>query len=81
MHDSEWCDHLPDVSPVLCMANVILSSLEDFTADPTNPNVYGLIENVKQSYKAVVDQYGKYSSFIIVIVGVLTCCNRMRRAC
>ncbi|KAF8328475.1 hypothetical protein F5887DRAFT_149336, partial [Amanita rubescens] len=41
VHDSEWCDHLPD----------------DFMADPTNPNVDGLLENVKRSYKVVVDQY------------------------
>jgi len=36
----------------------MLSSLEDFMADPTNPNVDGLLENVKGFYKAVIDQYG-----------------------
>jgi hypothetical protein len=32
-------------------------------ADPSNPNVDGLLENVKRSYKAVVDQDGN-GSFI-----------------
>ncbi|KAF8336680.1 hypothetical protein F5887DRAFT_1246950 [Amanita rubescens] len=42
VHDSVWCDHLP----------------HDFMADPVSPNVYGLLENVKQAYKAVVGQHG-----------------------
>lgn len=35
-----------------------LSLLEDFMEDPINPNVSGLLENVKQSYKVAIDQHG-----------------------
>jgi len=26
--------------------------------DPLNPNIGGLLENVKRSYKAMIDEYG-----------------------
>jgi hypothetical protein len=26
--------------------------------DPLNPNIDGLLENVKRSYKAMIDEYG-----------------------
>ncbi|KAF8335282.1 hypothetical protein F5887DRAFT_614491 [Amanita rubescens] len=42
VHDSEWCDHLPD----------------DFMADPINPNVDGLLENIKRARKVMVDEHG-----------------------
>ncbi|KAF8343219.1 hypothetical protein F5887DRAFT_341773 [Amanita rubescens] len=41
VHDSVWCDQLPS----------------DFMEDPLNPNIDGLLENVKRSYKAMVDEY------------------------
>ncbi|KAF8647763.1 hypothetical protein AX14_008865, partial [Amanita brunnescens Koide BX004] len=40
-HDDEWSDHLP----------------RDFITDPLNPNVDGLLENIKQAYTVAVDQH------------------------
>ena len=35
-----------------------LSSPQDFISDPVNPNVDGLLENIQQSCKAVIDDHG-----------------------
>ncbi|KAF8688196.1 hypothetical protein AX14_003508 [Amanita brunnescens Koide BX004] len=47
VHDSEWCNNLP----------------RDFIADPVNPNVDGLLENIKRSCKVVI---GENESAILV---------------
>ncbi|KAF8329001.1 hypothetical protein F5887DRAFT_1006232 [Amanita rubescens] len=39
VHDSEWRNHLPD----------------DFVADALNPNIDGLLTNIKRSYEAVIE--------------------------
>ena len=35
-----------------------LRSLQDFIADPVNPNIDGLLENIQQSCKTIIDDYG-----------------------
>lgn len=35
-----------------------LSPPQDFVADPVNPNVDGLLENIKRSCKVVIDENG-----------------------
>ena len=37
---------------------------QDFIADPVNPNIDGLLDNIKRSYTAVVDQYGTFYLFM-----------------
>lgn len=46
----------------------MLIVLEDFLADPINPNIDGLLENIKRARKVMVDEYGiEILSFIIII--------------
>ena len=40
--------------------------IQDFIIDPLNPNVDDLLENISQSYEAVIDEYGM-QSFVQVI--------------
>ena len=64
-HDDEWSDQLPRVStysPSRVKSRKLRLS-QDFIADPVNPNVEGLLENIKWSYTAVVDQYGTFYLF------------------
>lgn len=34
--------------------------------DPVNPNIYGLLENVKRSYNATIDLHGDGSDIFVV---------------
>ncbi|KAF8694384.1 hypothetical protein AX14_002060 [Amanita brunnescens Koide BX004] len=49
-HDNLWCDHLP----------------HDFNTDPSKtPNFDGLLENIKRSYKPVIDEHGNEISYLL----------------
>ena len=59
VHDSEWCEHLPDVCTCLLeqrTAGQVIS--QDFVADALNPNIDGLLTNINRSYEAVIDENG-----------------------
>lgn len=55
--------------------------LQDFNADPMNPNLDGLLENVKQSYKAVIDQYGNEYLFLLLHHEIVYKLYRERGSC